>query len=567
MNIKQLNIRNFRGIKKLDWVIQAPFTCLIGPGDSTKTTILDAIEYVLCPRWNIPLEDCDFYNEDISEPIEIVATVGDIPNDLKSEQKFGLLFRGWNAGGLIDEPGQGDEQVLSVRLEVTDSLEPEWTVYNDRDTEGKGISLNDRTLLGVSRIDAHVDRHLSWGRQSALSKITGDTAEVTAVLIKAHREARKVANFSGVSAFQESAQKTKDAAIELGVSSKSDYAAKLDPRAIVGGQGAISIHDGDIPLRLAGLGSRRLIAMGLQKMNVREGGVLLIDEIENGLEPHRIRHILRLLRESVGSEGGKEGQVFLTSHSATTIIEAPCTNLCVVRSENGTTTVKEVTEELQDVVRAVPESMLGRKVVVCEGKTEYGFCLALEKYWGIKGNPPLVYQGISIVEGVGDSAIERADRLAELGYDTCLFLDSDKPELNEKIEEAKNKGVTVIQWDGAVAIEERIAEDVSWDTLKEVVALGAEIRGDRVFDQICSNLGTSTKDLDGDIDALKSKFPEQKIREAIGKSAKSKNNPWFKRIDFGKDLGKIIVKNLDSIPATDLCKKVTLLGGWIYGSP
>jgi putative ATP-dependent endonuclease of the OLD family len=39
--------------------------CLIGPGDSTKTTILNAIEYALSPKWNLTFTDNDFYQSNV----------------------------------------------------------------------------------------------------------------------------------------------------------------------------------------------------------------------------------------------------------------------------------------------------------------------------------------------------------------------------------------------------------------------------------------------------------------------------------------------------------------------
>ena len=46
-------IRNFRGIRELDWHVDGTILCLVGPGDSTKTTILDAIELAMTPQWNV----------------------------------------------------------------------------------------------------------------------------------------------------------------------------------------------------------------------------------------------------------------------------------------------------------------------------------------------------------------------------------------------------------------------------------------------------------------------------------------------------------------------------------
>ncbi|WP_455549883.1 AAA family ATPase, partial [Dryocola clanedunensis] len=47
-----LSVRNFRGISELEWTLKAsPLCCLIGPGDSGKSTVLDAIEAALSSRW------------------------------------------------------------------------------------------------------------------------------------------------------------------------------------------------------------------------------------------------------------------------------------------------------------------------------------------------------------------------------------------------------------------------------------------------------------------------------------------------------------------------------------
>lgn len=42
MRIRHVSIRNFRGIRELDWAVpDTRIICLIGRGDSTKSTILE----------------------------------------------------------------------------------------------------------------------------------------------------------------------------------------------------------------------------------------------------------------------------------------------------------------------------------------------------------------------------------------------------------------------------------------------------------------------------------------------------------------------------------------------
>jgi len=68
------------GLKRIDksekYAIGGGFVCLIGPGDSTKSTILDAIDFALSSRWKIDFDDSDFFNGDTSQETLITVTVG-----------------------------------------------------------------------------------------------------------------------------------------------------------------------------------------------------------------------------------------------------------------------------------------------------------------------------------------------------------------------------------------------------------------------------------------------------------------------------------------------------------
>ncbi|WP_367278291.1 AAA family ATPase [uncultured Roseobacter sp.] len=58
--IVYLNIHNFRSIKELSWKPNHGMNCLIGGGDSGKTTVLDAIDYCLGARRSAQFSDYDF---------------------------------------------------------------------------------------------------------------------------------------------------------------------------------------------------------------------------------------------------------------------------------------------------------------------------------------------------------------------------------------------------------------------------------------------------------------------------------------------------------------------------
>jgi hypothetical protein len=86
MQIRRLKISNFRGIGTLDWMPGSPFCCLIGAGDSGKSTLLDAAEAALSSRW-FTFAEPDFLDCDTSHSIVVEATVGELSKALKSDRR------------------------------------------------------------------------------------------------------------------------------------------------------------------------------------------------------------------------------------------------------------------------------------------------------------------------------------------------------------------------------------------------------------------------------------------------------------------------------------------------
>lgn len=102
----------------MTWTPRDSFCCLIGAGDSGKSTILDAVEAELSSRW-FSFSKSDFLVCDTSNTIEIEATVGQFSKMLKSGERFGLHIRGWRSTGeLRDEPEDDDEVLHSSAWKV-----------------------------------------------------------------------------------------------------------------------------------------------------------------------------------------------------------------------------------------------------------------------------------------------------------------------------------------------------------------------------------------------------------------------------------------------------------------
>ena len=118
--IRAVEIRNFRGVKALTWYPTPGINCLIGPGDSGKSSILDSIDLCLGARRNIQFTDADFHLLDVEHPIAVEVTFGELDEALNNFDAYGMYLRGFDAETqtIEDEPERDLETVLTMKLTV-----------------------------------------------------------------------------------------------------------------------------------------------------------------------------------------------------------------------------------------------------------------------------------------------------------------------------------------------------------------------------------------------------------------------------------------------------------------
>jgi hypothetical protein len=160
--------------------------------------------------------------------------------------------------------------------------------------------------------------------------------------------------------------------------------------------------------------------------------------------------------------------------------------------------------------------------------------------------------------------------MARLGYRVAFFADSDRP-ISPDCSSLKLAGIEVIRWEGEVSTEQRIAHDIPWTALQEIVNLAIEEHEPAsVLGAVKDKLGERNRSIEPEVASwLSDGIDQERIRQAIGEAAmaneKTKRRGWFKRRDRGEALGLIIAKSLDQIQNTDLAKKLGQLETWCYG--
>lgn len=560
MMLRRLTIKNFRGIKSCDWKIDNRLVALVGAGDSAKTTLLDAVGLVLSPNYSPQFTDADFYNFDTTEPVTIEAVVTELPDALVKESQLGKDRSGLMPDGtLVHDPVDEADECLIIRLTVTSDLEPLWEVVRPDSDEARSISASQRRQLGFFRLGERPDFHLRWGRGSALSGLTEGTEGASSVILDAHREARKAVFEAEPNALHTAAQTAHSSARKLGSAPFSKLRPGLEPGSAASAH-ALILHDGEVPLSSFGLGTRRLTSLSVQDQAMAGGSIIAIDELEHGLEPHRLAHALRYLKRRAEAE---ELQVILTTHSPITVETLAAEDLAVVRIDSETTTCLAVPDDLDNVqgaFRSAPSALLGRRVLVGEGATEVGLLRGLLRLWDeerLGGEEPLVSAiGTVIVNGGGGTQpTQRAQTFQRLGYPTLLLMDNDDRAVDTEAEAASTAGVTVERWSLGNALEDEIVQTLSADGLQALVNLAVELRGEEsVRAAVSSRLGDKT--ITGtDISQWQAEAAadDATLRTAIAGAAKGKkDNAWFKREDAGEALAAVVVAHASGLEATVL---------------
>ncbi len=547
--IRYLEIRNFRSIRRLDWAPSNGINCLIGPGDSGKSTVLDALDLCLGMRRGTPIGDMDFHGMNVEAPISICVTLGNLPASLLDVDYYGEFLRGFDSTARVieDEPRDGLETVITLRLQVEADLEPSWGLYSARAEQQqleRTIPWKERANLAPARIGSYASSNLSWTRNSVLNRLTDERAELGAELARAARHARADFGNQAAEHLKKTLELVKETSQQLGVEIGVAPQALLDAHSVSIREGAIALHDASgIPLRSLGTGSSRLLVAGLQRAASGVAPIALVDEVEFGLEPHRLMRFL----DSLGAKIEVPPlQVFLTTHSPVALRELSGHQLFVVRPEVAGHRVVAAgsTNEIQSTLRMDPEAFLAKSIIVCEGASEVGFARGLDQFWVSLNQPSFLAKGGAYVNaggGTPDNAFARASALQKLGYRTMVFVDADKPATAGVPEKYLAEGGTLLSWRPGMALEDELFLQLSEEAVDALLNKACHIVGVDLVDQHIQSASQGRLTLGAAQLERKRGGYSDDTRASLGRASRTRNSGWFKSLTTYQEVAKEIV--------------------------
>jgi hypothetical protein len=394
-------------------------------------------------------------------------------------------------------------------------------------------------------------------------------ADLGAQLAAAARQAR--ANFGDQADTQlsETLATVTQVANRLGVPVGASAKALLDAHSVSISDGAIALHnEAGIPLRSLGTGSSRLLVAGLQREAADSASIALVDEVEYGLEPHRLARLL----DSLGAkEGVPSLQVFMTSHSPVALRELTADQVFIVRSRRSSHQVQRVgsVDGIQGMLRKDAEAFLAKSVVVCEGASEVGFGRGLDQYWVGEGYTSFFALGGAYVDTGGsepDRCFERGSALLKLGYRVLVLADSDKPPTPAVVKAFHDAGGESVVWRPGRALEDELFCSLPDDAIAALLTkatdnLGRDLVNEHIKSKSGGKVDLSAVECEQIFDGFSA---ETKI--LLGIASRTKGNGWFKSVTAFQEVAKEVVGPHLATADADFQTLINKIGAWIHAS-
>jgi hypothetical protein len=569
--IRHVLIENFRAIKKFEWFPSPGINCLVGAGDSGKSTVLDALDCCLGARRSVQFNDTDFFEMDVIKPIKISVTLGELDDALKTLDSYGLYVRGFSPTQkkIEDEPDQDLETVLTLELTVTDNLEPEWSLMSERtkaQDQKRDLSWGDRVKISPTRIGAAADHHLGWGRGSVLNRISEERADASTALAQAARDVRKTFGDQAEKQLEKALTIVEETAKELGIPA-GDVRAMLDIHSASLTGNTVCLHDeSGVPLRKLGVGSARLLVAGLQRRASQESSILIADELEHGLEPHRI---IRLI-DSLGAKESKPPlQVFMATHSPVVLRELSGDQINLLRpvADRHEVQVPGCSDEIQSTLRLYPEAFLALSILVCEGASEVGLIRGIDQHRVEKGSQSLSALGGCLVDcggGRPENPFTRATAFEALGYRTAILRDSDV-QPDPKVEKAyRGTSGSVFEWRKGLCLEDELFQSLPKEAVQKLLEQAIKIHGEALIDDHIKSVSSGSSNWKGVAKELANSTDiSVSTRRLLGRASRTKSASWFKNVRSMEHIGRELVGPFLDKSDKDFASVINKVFAWV----
>lgn len=533
--IHQIKIERFRGIENLLWNPAPGMNIILGGGDVGKTTVLEAIALLLNPTNTLVLSEADYWQRKTEDEFIIQAVIS-LPSstEISQQPKFVWPWE-WDGENAVPPVAVTDDDdipapvqpVYCLQVRGTPELEIAWEIVQpngDVDILASAV----RRKIGVVRLsgDDKNDRDLRLVYGSALDRLLSDKGlrarigqHVSEINLqdKLSDDAKKALGKLDAVLKTESLPNK----LELGLTSSQG----LSIGALIG---LLAEKEGGavLPLTSWGSGTRRMATLQIAAETEAETRITVIDEIERGLEPYRVRKLVKALE-------AEPAQSFVTTHSAVAISSADDGQLWYLDpKQNIGALPRDKIARQQD---RDPETFLSRLSIIAEGPTEIGFLsYLLERAVGVS----FLDHGLRVCNGQGnDATLNLLEAMASGGLMFGGFADNegtDTGRWNALKGSTEENVIAYIQDDDLVRLITEAEADVQAErrlTLADRLGIA-----DRSLEAIVANAADLRSLIIAAATGSKAGAPD----DDTGKTWKKHGRRWFKSVQGGRELASLM---------------------------
>jgi putative ATP-dependent endonuclease of OLD family len=562
ITIRQLHILRYRGFESLTWNPAPGLNLIIGGGDCGKTTLLEAIGLLLHPSNSLALTEADYFKRNTEEGFEIEAVISVSEDfDFSSGSK---TYWPWEWDGLnavqprldADEAPEVQIPVYRVRVSASVDFELSWEIIQPDETINH-FSVGLRRQIGLVKLtgDDKNDRDLRLVYGSALDRLLSDD----------NLRSKVSQTIAQVSLTEQLSDGSKKSLEELDKLLSEALLPSQIALGLTGSQG-VSIgaliglfaqkDDVALPLSSWGAGTRRMTSLKIAAAKKTDAEIALVDEIERGLEPYRLRKFIKNLIDT-------EEQCFVTTHSPIAVASISSGQIWYLDSQSNIGKLEM--EKIRSQLSRDPETFLSRIAVIVEGETEQGFVDELLKK-ALDGD--ILDAGICVCNGQGDAQLlDLLEELQRANLTFCGFVDRDGAKQGRWDALKERMGDRLFHWEQG-CIETNLIPLIPDDQIERLLQDDeGDWDGNRLR-TIAERLGTESKDFDLLLEAVGSDRNELKqliiqaatgdttgIEEQDAPQRKSTEKAWKKHARFW-------FKRADGSGGRELLSHVRETGKW-----
>jgi predicted ATP-dependent endonuclease of OLD family len=373
MYVFAVHIKNFRLFEDIWCFPNRTLNCIIGPNNSGKSTLIEALSIVLDPKAPVYRDDFitqfDYYNCNTVNPITIDVWLDkhETENDEIKIRAFDKFSR-WKLKKYQDSHPEKLEPVIAEPLEDTQtassenilellrvqfkatweeqtkSAEYQTVILNEIDEQIEQFSIALRKLIGFNTISSNKEplRDISLSKKGIFAQFLDDDVinpHIRNLIEVLENNKSSLLDSLGIKQVVDRLKKVVAAQVVGNTSGQNDdaisitflnsdigklrsescFSIKIGNRHGNGSEPSQSIH---VPLEYQGNGIQNLfLIITLAEIIKQQAGtnhcIVMLEEPEQHLEPSQVKWVYSELCKCFGSDSGgaNQNQLFITSHS------------------------------------------------------------------------------------------------------------------------------------------------------------------------------------------------------------------------------------------------------------